>query len=160
ERAKGLAAIEQQKVADFPARKAAFDSYVSTFDAYAKVRDQSAGVADLKRKLRGAGVLEFHILAVDAPLDMIQEMQKRHAKDGQRSKAGDKLKWYEVGENEKDKVNGPTGQYNGKPYALGWITADKSMDHRDGVPNWGLKGSHRTTGQLGETLVAFEFDPM
>jgi SecD/SecF fusion protein len=159
DRPKRLAELQAQS-ADFPARKTALEEYVKSYDAFAKVRDQIDDVAELKRKLRGAGVLEFHILAVDAPQDEIMKMFDRLQKEGPRTRAGDTLKWFEVNEQERAKVSQPKAEYNGKTYALGWITKEKSMDHREGSPNWGLRSAYRTTGQLGETVVGFEFDPI
>ncbi len=159
DRAKRLTTIQQQS-ADFPARKDALDKYVSSYDAFAKVRDQIDDVADLKRKLRGAGVLEFHIVAQpgDADPTKVAEMQRRLATEGPRVKAGDQLKWYEVNERERDKVNGIHGEYDGKPYALGWITPERSMDHREGSKPWGLRGARKQMGQYGESAVGFTFD--
>ena len=60
------------------------DEVLWAFDAFSKVRDQIDDVADLKRKLRGAGVLEFHIIVeyekANPPPDvaeMIDRLQRR-----------------------------------------------------------------------------------
>jgi SecD/SecF fusion protein len=157
DRQKELAAL-RQRAADSAARKEALESYITAFQGFAKVRNQIDDVADLKRNLKGAGVLEFHILAVDAPPDQVQAMHQRLVTEGPRAKAGDELKWFEVVDQERDKVGQPRAEYNGKTYALAWITPDKSMDHREGKPKWSLKGAHRTFGQLGELMVGFNFD--
>ena len=150
----------RKAAADFPARQAALDQYVASFDRFAQVRNEIDDVADLKRKLRGAGVLEFHILAVDASPAQVEEMTRRLQAEGPRAKAGDELKWFEVEERERGKMAGPTAEYNGKAYALAWITPDRSMDHRAGSPQWGLRGARQGAGTMGEAVVNFSFDPV
>ena len=159
DRERRLGEIRKQ-AESFPARKESLDKYVTAYDAFQKVASQINDVAELKRKLRGAGVLEFHILATDAPPDKVMEMRQRLAAEGPRSRAGDQLKWFEVGEEERGKVSEPVAEYNGKTYALGWITPEKSMDHRAGSRPWGLRSASRTYGQYGEAMVAFNFDPV
>ena len=149
----------RKNAADFPARAAALDKYIPSFDAFAKVRDQIDDVADLKRKLRGAGVLEFHILAVDAPPADVVAMQERLEAEGPRATDG-RLRWFEVEPRERDKMAGPTAEYNGKTYALAWITPEQSMDHRQGSTAWGLRSASRQFGQYGEPIVGFAFDPV
>jgi preprotein translocase subunit SecD len=106
---------ELRKAAEgFPARKSAIDQYVAAYEAFSKVSNQINDVAELKQKLRGAGVLEFHILAGDAMPEKILEMQRRLQSEGPRSRAGDELKWVQVAPAEEGKIRGPTGQYNGK----------------------------------------------
>jgi SecD/SecF fusion protein len=156
ERQQRLDAIRKD-AADFPARAEALDKYVASFDAFAKVRDQIDDVADLKRKLRGAGVLEFHILATDAPPSDVMAMQQRLEAEGPRATDG-RLKWFEVDRGEA--IGGPTATYNGKTYVLAWITPERSLDHRQGSPQWALRGARPTTGQFGEAEVAFSFDPV
>src|SRR5688572_16060226 len=68
DRERRLGEIRKQ-AESFPARKDTLEKYVTSYDAFQKVASQINDVAELKRKLRGAGVLEFHILATDAPPD-------------------------------------------------------------------------------------------
>jgi SecD/SecF fusion protein len=173
----------RKAAADFPARQAALDKYVASFDAFAKVRDEIDDVADLKRKLRGAGVLEFHILAEDAAPAQVEAMRQRITAEGPRSRAGDEMKWFEVEDRQRleelDRQNKdrakqglpaitelsffqgvPAATYNGKTYALAWITKEKSMDHRAGTTQWALRGARKGTGELGEAIVHFSFDPV
>ena len=53
---------------DFPARQEAIDNFVKAWDAYSGVKGQLDDAGELKRLLKGSGVLEFHILVQDADL--------------------------------------------------------------------------------------------
>src|SRR2546423_455710 len=52
------------RLAGFPKQLETVENYRKVFDEFNKVRAQIDDVGELKRLLKGAGVLEFHILAV------------------------------------------------------------------------------------------------
>lgn len=75
ERQKQLQA-RQEQLADFPSMQQAITGYVAAWDKYEKVRDNLDAGAELKRLLRGSGVLSFHILADDISSDRRAEMAR------------------------------------------------------------------------------------
>ena len=159
--------FEQLKArfAAFPERLEAIEAYRKAYGDFNAVRQQLDDASDLKRLLKGAGVLEFHILAVppigggksNIGLDEYQQWVDRLQKDGPRTRAGDRLRWFEVHNPEQFKGH-MTHPYGGVPYVLGWITPEKSLDNREGRARWKLERAFRTTGQFNEAVVGFAFD--
>ena len=144
----------------FPARQQAVAAYAKAYDEFQNVRNVIGDTAELKRLLKGSGVLGFHILAIDAPQDEVNAMTDRLATEGPRTRAGDRLKWFEV--DEPEHFGGGTQTYNGKQYVLAWIADDngvpKALDNRAGRAKWALERAYRTQGQFNEGVVGFTFD--
>src|SRR6202035_3526892 len=85
----------QTQNADFPRRVAAIDACVKAYASYQGLHGAIDDVAELKRLLRGSGVLEFHILAdTTSPPSDVRMMIARLADTGPAPVAGDKLRWY------------------------------------------------------------------
>jgi SecD/SecF fusion protein len=161
-RAPAIADFRKQN-ADFPVRLAALDRYVNAFDAYEKVRSTLDDTTDLKRMLQGSGVLEYHILVQgsDAPPAQVNAMEDRLKPDGPGPalQGGDTMRWFQVDRASEVENRGYiVGKYRKKLYVLGWITADKSLDHREGQKQWALTGAAPSTGQNNESVVSFSFD--
>jgi len=160
----GALANVKKRNADFPVRLAAIDGYVHSFDDWQKTRSALDDTTDLKRMLRGSGVLEYHILAQpgEVPQDQIAAMEDRLKPDGPGPvlQGGDTMHWYVV-DHPKEVLNRGyiVGSYHGKTYVLAWITADKSLDHREGQKQWALTSASPGQGQNGESVVTFTFDP-
>lgn len=97
DRAKGVDELKK-RFADFPRRLAAIDQFQTEYAAFSQVKDSIDDAAELKRLLKGSGVIEFHILAEspDVPFQQYQEMVDRLLKRGPRVQAGDPYRWYEV----------------------------------------------------------------
>ena len=159
--------FEQLKArfAGFPERLEAIEVYRKAYEDFNAVRQQLDDASDLKRLLRGAGVLEFHILAVppvgsgksNISFDEYQQWVDRLAREGPRTRAGDRLRWFEVHNPEQFKGH-TTHNYGGVPYVLAWVTPEKSLDNREGRARWKLERAFRTTGQFNEAIVGFAFD--
>ena len=161
-RTASLNGIKQQN-SDFPARLAAIDAYTSAFDAYEKVRGNLDDTTDLKRLLRGSGVLEFHILVSrgEAP-DQVSRMLDRMKPDGPGPalQGGDQTRWFQIDPNsDVGKLQGNIlASYHNKSYVLAWVTQDKSLDHREGQKAWSLTEALPGQGNNGEDVVEFSFD--
>jgi SecD/SecF fusion protein len=140
----------------FPARAAAVDAYAAAYDAFEKVRAQLDDAAELKRSLRGAGVLEFHIL-VPTTDPLYAQMAERLQRQGPQVNSGDRAAWYPV--DDPKRYTQPTVPFNDVPYVLCWTTADKSLDNGPGRPKWELDRAGWETSQFGERVVTFAFDP-
>src|SRR2546423_159669 len=67
----------KSRFADFPARLAAIDEFARSYNEYQAVKDTIGSTADLKRLLKGSGVLEFHILADDLAPDEYAKLVER-----------------------------------------------------------------------------------
>ncbi len=161
--AAAIAALKS-RFAGFGARLKAIDDYVAAANAQAKLKNAIDDTEDLKRMLRGSGVLEFHIVVDDRDPDLttadraeISRMRQRLQSEGPRVEANDRMRWYQV--DKPEATHTPTTLYNGKPYALLWVTPEKSLDHRVGQPAWALTDASRGAGEKGDAVVAFSFDP-
>ena len=149
------------RAADFPARLAAIDQFVKGWDAYAGVKGQLDDAGELKRLLRGSGVLEFHIL-VQGPDLMSPEAQamKERLKAGGKGvmpQANDEMRWYQV-DRPEDAGNTNLVSYNDKQWVLAWTAPDKSMVNRPGQPQWALEAAFPSTTDMGIKAVGFRFD--
>lgn len=158
-RKKRLEALREQ-FKDQPQRLEALDQYVAAWEKFEPVRDSLDAGAELKRLLRGSGVLEFHILANDLPPDRYQQMVRRLQEMGPVSSATDDLRWYKV--DRPEYFGHPTERYGDAFYALAYTTPDKSLVNRPGEQSWGLRSA--TAGRLTEgfrttRVVNFQFDP-
>ncbi len=120
-------------------------------------------VADLKRQLKGAGVLEFHIL-VDDPARQQPEMVRRIQSEGTVVKAGDESRWYLVERTEDFGHHVERNPRDGKFYCLAWVAPDpgtgapRSMVHKEGGQQWALQRAYPTQDNTGHYVVGFEFD--
>jgi len=148
---------------DYPAREKAIQQFVSAYDRFTKVKGSVDDAEDLKRLLRGSGVLEFHILVTDYSTTgdglAARNMVDRLKKEGPIVRPGDTMKWYEA--DSDDAVRGHhTEEYAGKRWLLAYTTPDKSMVHKEGERQWGLKRAFpEFDNRTGESVVGFEFEP-
>ena len=161
-RSAAMADLKQQD-SDFPARARAVDQYVKAFDEYEKVRGALDDTTDLKRMLRGSGVLEYHIL-VQPDVDTIQQITAMRARlqpdgAGPALQGGDTMRWFVV-DHPQDMVDRgfTTAAYRNKTYILAWITPEKSLDHREGQKQWALTNAAPSQDSNGASVVSFSFD--
>jgi SecD/SecF fusion protein len=143
------------KAADFPGQLAAINDFIGKYDAYDSIKGSIDDAAGLKQLLRGSGVLEFHIVADDLPSAEYEHMVQQLKADGPLAQAGDQTKWFEVDNAEEFKNK--TVEFNGKQYALAYITDDKSLVNREGQPRWALENATPETRE-GANVVGFQFD--
>src|SRR5437667_1640603 len=118
---------------DYPQRAVAIDKFVNAYDRFAKVKGSVDDAEDLKRLLRGSGVLEFHILVTDYSSTgdglTARTMIDRLKKEGPVLRPGDIMKWYEA--DSDDAIRGHHfEEYAGKKWLLSYTTPDKSMVHK------------------------------
>jgi SecD/SecF fusion protein len=154
DRQKALAALRDK----LAGRGAAFDAVVLAHEAYAKVKGPLEDPDDLKRLLKGAGVLDFRILATSATAggDEFAAMIKRLQERGPRPRPDDEYGWYEIGKPDEFK-GGIQGEYAGKHYVLAYMTgADRVLDKSRG--GWKLSDAYPTQDQSGMPAVGFEFN--
>ncbi len=140
----------------FDQRKSAIARFESTFAAYSKVKGVIDDASELKRLLKGSGVLEFHILVTDFSSPIVQSMSRRLHEKGPVLQAGDQTRWYEI--DRPDEFRQPTEIYNEKHWALAWIVPDKQMVNGSGIERWALERAYPTRGEFGNQLVGFRFD--
>ena len=134
---------------------------------------------DLKRLLRGAGVLEFHIAVSASGPEGVNpdEMRKQLAERGPSGTDSPIARWFPIND-PKQWGDGPEAiesflanpdvylrnrdmvgaKYDGIPYALLYVTDAMSLDHLGGR-QWSMKNVFQTQDELGRVAVAFQLDP-
>lgn len=156
DRAKELAAFKDR----YPERKALIDQFAEVYPKFASAKGSIDDAEDLKRQLRGSGVLEFHIM-VDNPQGEQPEMVERlkPGGDGPLPQAKDQSRWFEVDNPQQFGRSRQVFPWHGKEYALAWVTPDKSMTHNASGRDWGLESAQFTRDQQsGKPIVTFQFD--
>jgi SecD/SecF fusion protein len=154
----------KKQYASFPKRMDAIAAFETAYKAYSGVKGSLDDATDLKRLLKGSGVLEFHILAdrqSGDPAIIAMYDRMRAGGKGPAPQAGDELRWYlvdRVEEFDKPGQARESVEWNDKHYVLSWIKADASMDHRPGTPPWALANAYPMTREGGEKVVGFTFN--
>ncbi|MGH7176602.1 MAG: SecDF P1 head subdomain-containing protein, partial [Tepidisphaeraceae bacterium] len=147
-----------KRFADFPARLAAIQRFSTDYDAYSKLKGSIDDATELKRLLRGSGVLEFHILATDIPPDLYKLMADRLQKDGPQVRATDEVKWFLLDKPEEFRGAAPPQVYNEKTYVLAYITPDRSLANKPGDTRWALESAYPIFDNA-QHKVGFKFNP-
>jgi SecD/SecF fusion protein len=154
------------------------------YDAWASVKSDLEDPSDLKRRLRGAGVLEFRILAdrdPEAPdrtkhaapglQQSISKYTEQLAKWGPRPKSGDRYQWHRVDDVAKflrltdleqfEAVKSLPGrpiveEYAGRYYALAHGDPEFGMVRTSTGKKWQLRGARGDRDPwTGENVVNF-----
>jgi len=147
----------KQKFADFPERLTAIDNFRTAWVAFQGVKGSIDDATDLKRLLKGSGVLEFHILVTDYSSPEYVAMSDRLTKSGARPQAGDTTRWVTVDRPEEFHGRG-LREYNGKSFVLVYSTPDKQLVNGPNIPKWALESAYLTSDQNGRSIVGFRFD--
>jgi len=174
---------------EYPAYASAIEEVQSTYDAWNRRRGSLEDPADLKRLLRGAGVLEFRVLAERDPADPsmlvepgesgMRESVTKYAtqlqKRGPRPKSGDRYMWYPIEDYvkfmqstsledalaRKERSSVVTEQYAGKWYVLAHVDfGDQRYGLTTESPKWALKRAYPSRDPgTGSPTVDFVLDP-
>ena len=160
--------LRNQRLAELKDRYKGFDARIRALDKlnladaeFKKYKGQLEGAIDLKRMLRGSGVLEFHILVTNLESPEAQQMRERLLTKGPAPQAGDTMKWFKV-DNLKEFGGHTTFPLKGDPdtrYVLAYITLDKQMVHNRNANAWALQSAQPSRDQSGGNAVGFTFDP-
>ncbi len=144
-----------------PARQKAIEDYKVAYLNFQKFKNSLDDSSDLKRMLRGSGVLEFHILVDGADLQTpaAQAMIERLHTRGTAPQANDTMRWYVI--DNPSEFKSQTFSIPGddtKRYALAYVTSDRSMIHRTDRQPWALASARPNRDGNGNNIVDFEFD--
>ena len=157
--------------------------YVHAGSNYAAFEAQRTGLddpEDLKRLLRGAGVLEFRIAVRDGAMDVpVTLLREQLAERGPNNTDSPIARWFAINDlkqwTDEDKpetlealLADPVSYFknryglvaaekDGKQYVLLYVTPEKSMTHTSG-DNWAIKQASQTIDDLGRPAVSFGLD--
>ncbi|MBI4580249.1 MAG: SecD/SecF family protein translocase subunit, partial [Planctomycetes bacterium] len=146
---------------------------VDKYEGWSKQKGYLDDPSDLMRLLRGAGKLEFRIVAErDAGTGRIlsskaeyQEPAERYidqlAKFGPRRQQGDNYQWFEISKPDENNITTDSrlivAEYLGTKYVLAHATADMGLLN-DGTNSWRLRRAHVGRDRTGTPAVDFELD--
>ena len=155
-----IAKLESQ----YPDRVPEIERVVAAYDAYRPFQGRLDDPADLRRMLKGAGILEFRILpTTDRPELSAAEVQRYLeglASKGPRAASDTQYIWVEIEKYEE--WHNPTtivGQFGDKYYVLASNRLpDEAMLHGAGNREWKLDSSHPTSDDIGRRAIGFNLD--
>jgi SecD/SecF fusion protein len=152
QRAEMLKAIEDK----YPSRKEQITAVVSTYDAYAKVGGKLDDPEDLKRMLKGSGVLDFRILP-GPELANAAVYREALATKGPKGASDNRYVWCEVEDAQTwSQANNITGKFGDKLYVLASDQDGEKMTRS--AKAWKLKKAYPTQDQEGRRAIGFTFD--
>ena len=158
----------QRLKTNFPDRTNEIDKVVAAFDQYEPFKGRLDDPQDLKRMLKGAGILEFRVLptqghpevdmaAMKSYLERLQEQGPEYASDNSYG-------WFEIeNPDEWDAVDAQkrpsiVGQFGDKYYVLASNTTDDIMLHSPGTRDWKLERAYPTYDERGRRAIGFVMD--
>ncbi len=158
-----------------PESTAQLDTILAAYAVLESERRTLDDSSDLKRLLRGAGVLSFRILCDVAEHPSEQSLRDELRRIGPRNAKAPDAGWYKINqlENwyrniaeqralERDPVGffGGRGMvaeaYDGEIYVLCWNTRTTRLTQEDGP--WGVAGAFQSQDDVGKPAISFEMD--
>jgi SecD/SecF fusion protein len=160
QRADELAKLESQ----YPDRVPEIERVVAAYDAYRPFQGRLDDPADLRRMLKGAGILEFRILpTTDRPELSAAEVERyleALTSKGPKAASDNQYVWVEI-ENYEDWHIPYTvvGQFGDKYYVLASNRLpDEALLHGAGAREWKLDSSRPTQDEIGRRAIGFNLD--
>jgi len=147
-----------------PDRVPEIERVLAAYDAYRPFQGRLDDPADLRRMLKGAGILEFRILpTTDRPELSAAEIQRyvdALALKGPKSASDNQFKWVEIEKYEDwHNPNTVVGQFGDKYYVLASNRLpDEALLHGAGTREWKLESSHPTSDDIGRRAIGFNLD--
>jgi len=170
-RAERLEGLKEQH----PGQADLIDNMASKYEQWSTVRGVLDDPTDLMRMLRGAGKLEFRILAerdpgnpnlIDSNVPEYRQSAERYIeqleKFGPRPREGDDFRWFPIDNPQENSIaQAPQhyvlGEYLGNPYVLAYDVPGKAL-LSTGDNSWQLRGAMQDVDQRGRPAVRFELD--
>lgn len=143
---------------EFPDRADKIEAAIKAYDEYRVVGGRLDDPEDLKRMLKGSGVLEFRILATleDLSADQAQVYREELASKGPKAASDSRYIWMEV-EDQQAGINGITGTFGETLYVLCSDQPTETM-LQTGDKKWTLTKAYPTSDEQGRRAIGFAFD--
>jgi SecD/SecF fusion protein len=158
-RADGISDLKER----FPDRAAEIDRVVATYDKYRPYQGRLDDPMDLRRMLRGAGILEFRILPQAGRPELsaaeIARYEENLKEKGPKSASDNNYLWVQIESIKEWNVRGTVvGQFGDKYYTLASNRPDETMLHRAGAREWKLENSSPSQDDMGRRAIGFTLD--
>ena len=152
----------------FPSRADKIDALVNTFKEYRPLRGRIDGPDDVKRMLKGTGVLEFRILPMlndcRTNRDELVSYAEALKTKGPKLASDDKYVWLQVEDAKNDTWQTTenhqilVGTFADKEYVLASNQKDECMLKNTGKRPWKLTKAGTTIDDMGKRAISFSFD--
>jgi SecD/SecF fusion protein len=147
----------------FPDRAEQITQLVNAYDEYRPFRGRLDDPMDLRRMLRGAGILEFRIVPTEGRADPsaaeIERYKEALREKGPGTASDNKYRWIEIEKPSEWSVpGGVMGEFGGKAYTLASNKPDEVMLHRAGAREWKLQNAYPTSDDMGRRAIGFTLD--
>lgn len=153
---------------NFPGRAEKIDEVTVAYDAYQAIGGRLDDPEDLKRMLKGAGVLEFRILPTTADTvtrpGELQAYQLALAEKGPKQASDSKYVWLEVEDPEsftgmyQEIGQAALGVFGEKTYVLASNQPKETMLRISGEKAWKLRRAYPTVDEMGRRAIGFTHD--
>ena len=143
----------------FTDRSDLIDTAVTAYDDYRKVGGRLDDPEDLKRMLKGSGVLEFRILPTgeEANTGQFQAYRENLSEKGPKLASDTRYIWCEIEDVANFGANAIIGDFGDKFYVLCSNQVNEKMLH-DGDKKWKLNKAYPTTDEQNRRAIGFTFD--
>ena len=151
--------LDQVK-SQFPDRAEKIDAVVTAFDAYNVVGGRLDDPEDLKRMLKGSGVLEFRILPTgeEGNADELAAYRESLTTKGPKQAPNNRYVWCEIEDMESwPQGLGIVGTFGDKAYVLASNQRNEAMLQKS-ERKWKLRKSYPTNDEQGYRAIGFTFD--
>jgi SecD/SecF fusion protein len=152
----------------FPSRAEKIDALINAFKEYRPLRGRIDGPEDVKRMLKGTGVLEFRILPMlndgrtnrDELISYAEALKTK----GPKLASDDKYVWLQVEDAKNDTWQTTenhqilVGTFADKGYVLASNQKDECMLKNTGKRPWKLTKAGTTVDDMGKRAISFSFD--
>ena len=146
----------------FPGRAAAIAAVEVAYDRFSEISGRLDDPEDLKRLLRGSGVLEFRIMprlgSKAVSESQIQRYTERLETYGPTRAGDDQYLWVPIPEPEGFTADVIRAEFAGTAYVLASSQDTETMLRQKGGPEWRLTNARRTSDSLGNPAVGFSFN--
>ncbi len=152
----------------FPEREEKINAVVSAFEEYRADRGRLDDPEDLKRMLKGAGVLEFVILPTSndgkVTTSELEGYLEALRTKGPKQASGGKYVWCQIENIDKfphsfkDIGSAAIGTFGDKYYVLASNRENECMLRGSGMKEWKLRRAYPTTDRTGRRAIGFDHD--
>ncbi|MCU0914027.1 MAG: protein translocase subunit SecD [Planctomycetes bacterium] len=152
--------------AAYPDRVNEIDRVLAAYEGYKPFQGRLDDPADLRRMLKGAGILGFRILPTTDRSELSAAEMQRYLDDlkskGPKAASDSQYAWVEIESLEEwQQLMTVTvvGQFGDKSYVLASNKLpDEALLHGAGAKEWKLEGAHPTNDEIGRRAIGFSLD--
>ncbi|MBL7187890.1 MAG: protein translocase subunit SecD [Phycisphaerae bacterium] len=150
---------------DFPDRVAEIDNVVAAYDKYSPYRGRLDDPMQLRRMLKGAGILEFRILPTqdhpEVDPDLMASYRTRLIEKGPQYASDTRYVWREIENIEEWKTpSSIVAPFGGKYYVLASNLSDQTMLNSPGQKNWKMERANPSQDEGGRRAIGFQLDSL